>query len=117
MAKSKKQQLLVQGAIYSDVMLQTCLDPRISRPRVQPDPESGFPADIRVEFPRDLRAEYPLGTRFRATVLVCQKHWSATGLPKGQPYLRATDIFVRIAKPVPKSKSKRAYVNRWEQVV
>ena len=34
---------------------------------------------------------YPIGTRYMATVKVCQKH-SADGKPYGKPYLRTTDI-------------------------
>ncbi len=48
-----------------------------------------------LEFPRPLRENNPLGTRFRADVKVCQKHWS-DGRSKGPPYLRAdTDTIVR----------------------
>ena len=110
-AKFKK---LVEGEIHHDVMLETCLDAGISRPRVRP--VSDFPAETRVEFPRSLRSEYPLETRFRATVKVCQKHWLADGQPKGPPYLRASGIFIRRTRPRPGSKSGRAYDHVWERV-
>lgn len=51
-----------------------------------------FPPDLRVEFPRKLREMFPIGTRFKATLKVCQKH--IDGEPHGPPYLKAYDIAV-----------------------
>jgi HNH endonuclease len=83
---------LREGDWFFGVLLETCRDRSISRPRVRPVDE--LPRDIRVEFPRSLREQHPLGTRFRADVKVCQKHW-ANGQPNGPPYLRAdTDTVV-----------------------
>jgi len=45
-----------------------------------------------VEFPRALREMFPIGTRFMATVKVCQNHMD--GRPHGPPYLRAYDVAV-----------------------
>ena len=95
-------------------MLETFIDAGISRPRVRP--VSGFSLETRVEFPRTLRSKYPLETRFRATVKVCQKHWQGTGQPKGQAYLRASDIYIRHAIPRPGSKSGRAYDQTWVKI-
>lgn len=88
---------LKEGDWFSGLLLETCtdLDKSITRPRVRPLEE--LPADIRVEFPRPLRENNPIGTRFRADVKVCQKHWS-NGSPKGPPYLRAdTSTIVKVA--------------------
>ena len=80
------------GEFYGHVELETCRDFErgITRPRVRPVSE--FNPDTRVEFPRKLRELFPIGTRFIATVKVCQKHES--GQPKGPPYLKAYDIAV-----------------------
>jgi len=105
-------------------MLETCVDGHITRPRVRP--VSHFPPDVRVEFPRSLREEFPIGTRFRATVKVCQKHWSSNGQPKGPPYLVASNIGVIVqsipdpglrAKLKPGSRSGRAYYYIWDAIV
>lgn len=85
---------LREGDWFFGLLLETCRDwdRSISRPRVRPVED--FPLDIRVEFPRKLREQHPLGTRFRADVKVCQKHWSS-GKAKGSPYLRAdTDSII-----------------------
>lgn len=84
------------GRFFDRVELESCRDAGMSRPRVRP--VQGFPAEIRVEFPRDLREMFPIGTRFLATVRVCQKHQA--GKTKGPPYLKAYDIAV-IADSVP----------------
>src|SRR5882724_6115948 len=97
---------LIEGQVYFDVVLETCSDQHISRPRVRP--VSGFPEETRVEFPRSIRSKYPIGTKFSATVKICQKHWSHNGQRKGLPYLRASDIYVRRAELKPGSKSGRA---------
>jgi len=86
---------LREGDWFFGVLLETCrdFDRSISRPRVRP--VERLPRDVRVEFPRSLREDNPLGTRFRADVKVCQKHWS-DGRSKGPPYLRAdTDTIVK----------------------
>lgn len=109
---------LAVGEFFGAVELETCRDLGLSRPRVRPVSE--FPGDIRVEFPRTLREMFPIGTRYLATVKVCQK--TADGKPKGPPYLRAYDIAV-IAASVPDegliarvrmgSISGLAYEYRW----
>ena len=118
-----KANALVEGNAYEHVMLETCRDDRVSRPRVRPI--SHFPQDIRVEFPRNLRDKYPIGTRFLAKVKVCQKHWSHNNQPKGKPYLFASNIGVIIpsipdpglrAKLKPGSISGRAYYYIWDPV-
>lgn len=112
---------LVQGTYYHNIVLETCRDTDVTRPRVRP--LTGFPTDIRVEFPRKLRELYPIGTRYRATVKVCQKHWDHNGLPKGDPYLLAKQIIIIVesisdeglrAKLRSESISKRAYDYAWE---
>jgi len=105
------------GKSFSGVTLELILDDDVTRPRVCP--VDTFPKDLRVEFPRSLR-EKLVGTRFSATVKVCQKHIGVT--PKGPPYLRATEIQV-IESSIPKrglkAKSKpgtisgRSYVYEW----
>jgi 5-methylcytosine-specific restriction endonuclease McrA len=87
------------GDFYEGVLLETCRDEDkgISRPRVRP--VNGLPQTMRVEFPRDLREKYPLGTRFRADVKVCQKHWQkGVHSPKGDPYLRADTNTIRVVR-------------------
>jgi hypothetical protein len=92
---------LDEGDWFFGVFLETCrdLDRSISRPRVRPVEQ--LPSEIRVEFPRSLLENHVLGTRFRADVKVCQKHWS-DGRPKGPPYLRAdTDTIVKASEYTP----------------
>ncbi len=112
---------IIPGQYYENVILETCVVPGVSRPRVRC--VSTLPPDLLVEFPRDLREDYPIGTRFRAMVKVCQKHWNDDGTPKGPPYLRATDIGLIVssipdaglrAKIQPGSRSGRAYHYVWE---
>lgn len=119
--RNSKGMPLIVGDIYEGVMLETCCDDGVSRPRVRP--VSHFPPDVRVEFPRDLREEFPIGTRFKAMVRVCQKHWSHDGKPKGPPYLAASNIGVIVqsipnsgfrAKLQPGSVSGRAYYYIWD---
>lgn len=116
-----KSRPLIEGNVHEDIMLETCCDDGVTRPRVRPI--SHFPADVRVEFPRALREEYPIGTRFRATVKVCQKHSSHNGEPKGPPYLVASNIGVIVQSiPDPGLRAKlqlgsisgRAYYYIWE---
>lgn len=110
---------LVEGQVYQDVMLETCRDSKVSRPRVRP--VSHFPAETRVWFPRELREEYPIGTRFRATVKVSQRYTG--GKAKGPLYLSASNVGVIVAsipdpglraKIKPGSKSGRAYNYVWD---
>ena len=112
---------IIPGQYYENVILETFLVSGISRPRVRC--VSTLPPDLLVEFPRDLREDYPIGTHFRATVKVCQKHWNEDGTPKGPPYLRATDIGLIVssipdaglrAKIQSGSKSGRSYYYVWE---
>lgn len=84
------------GRFFGGVVLETCRDNSISRPRVKPVSE--FHPETRVEFPRKLREIFPIGTRFKATVKVCQK--TLNGQDKGAPYLKAYDVAV-IASSVP----------------
>lgn len=77
------------GEYVKGVTLETCIDPDKSRPRVRP--VDTFSNSIRVEFDRKLRELFPIGTRYKATVKVCQKH-NSDGSKKGGPYLRASDI-------------------------
>ena len=84
------------GRFFGHIELETCRDPNVSRPRVRP--VSDFDPETRVEFPRTLREMFPMGTRYLATVKVCQKHQN--GKPKGPAYLKAYDIAV-IAASVP----------------
>lgn len=71
------------GDIFEGVLVETCKEDGISRPRVRPI--DIFNDNIRVEFPVHLREENPLGTRFRVNVKVAQK--TKNGCPFGQPYL------------------------------
>ena len=78
------------GRFVGNVELETFRDDHVSRPRVRPIPGSGL--NLRVEFPRNLREMFPIGTRFRATVKICQK--TKNGKTKGSPYLRAYDVAI-----------------------
>jgi hypothetical protein len=78
------------GQFFGHVELETCRDVDVSRPRVRPC--NRFSPDTRVEFPRHLREIFPIGTRFMATVKVCQK--TVDRRPHGPPYLKAYDIAV-----------------------
>ena len=84
---------LIEGEIFDGILLETFRQASISRPRVRPISE--LPQDISVEFPRDLRTNHPIGTRFRADVKVCQKHYS-DGELKGNKYLRADTNTIRL---------------------
>lgn len=108
------------GEVFKNVTLELFLDD-VTRPRVRA--ADTFSGTIRVEFPRELREEFPIGTRFKATVKVCQKHSDTTGESKGVPYLRATEIGVVVpsipdqgmkAKIKPGSISGRSYYYVWE---
>jgi hypothetical protein len=107
------------GKSFSPVTLELVLDDDVTRPRVCP--VDTFPRKLRVEFPRALRTK-PIGTRFVATVKVCQKHIGV--VPKGPPYLRASEIDV-VASSIPKrglkakakpgTTSGRSYVYEWSK--
>ena len=109
------------GKHVHSVTLETCRDPGITRPRVQP--VDHFLETTRVEFPRKLRELFPIGTKYMATVKICQKH-NADGSKKGEPYLRATNIGL-ITESVPDegliaqvkagSISGLAYEYHWEE--
>jgi hypothetical protein len=116
----KATRRLVEGMVFDKVLLETCRDTGMSRPRVRP--VSHFPASTRVWFPRDLRENYPVGTRFYATVKVSRKHY-ANGEPKGPPYLSASSIGVIVSSiPDPglrarirrDGRSGRAYDYVWD---
>ena len=95
MYKSKEMIHLV-GRFFGNVELETCVDPGISRPRVRT--VTDFAPNTRVEFSRAYREMFPIGTRFIATVKVCQKHEGKRA--KGPPYLKSYDVSV-IASSVP----------------
>ena len=78
------------GQFLENVELETVRGDNVSRPRVRPVPGSGL--NLHVEFSRKLRDMFPIGTRFRATVKVCQK--TDNGKAKGPPYLRAYDVAI-----------------------
>jgi hypothetical protein len=111
---------IIPGEYYENVVLETCLDEAISRPRVRC--VTVLPPELRVEFPRNLREEYPIETRFKARVKVCQKHLN-NGTPNGPPYLRADNIGVIVssipdpglrARIQPGTTSGRAYYYVWD---
>jgi len=77
---------LIEGSMFTLVELETCIDKKMSRPRVRP--LNPFPTSIRVEFPKALRDKYSIGTQFRSDVVVCQKH-NKDGSLRGPLYLRA----------------------------
>jgi 5-methylcytosine-specific restriction endonuclease McrA len=86
-----------EGDFFEGVLLETCRDNQVTRPRVKP--VEFLPRDLRVEFPRDLRERNPIGTRFRANVHVRQKH-DSFGRPNGPLYLRAENRSIyRVALP------------------
>ncbi len=81
---------------FDGVILETCKDHGISRPRVRPYSSKVFPQDIRVEFPRNLREEHPIGTRFIADLKVLQKTSKSSGELIGAPYLRVDTKTIQI---------------------
>jgi hypothetical protein len=79
-----------EGEFFEGVLLETCRDDRVTRPRVRP--VEILPEWLRVEFPRHL-------TRFRADVHVRRKH-HAGGRPNGDVYLRAENASIlRVEEP------------------
>jgi 5-methylcytosine-specific restriction endonuclease McrA len=83
------------GDYFSGVLLELFQETRTNRPRVRPI--KAFSSDVMVEFPRNLRERHPIGTQFRATVKVCQKH-GKDGSLRGQPYLRAVNDSIQLEK-------------------
>ena len=79
------------GQFFGNQVLETCRDEDVTRPRVRPI-SSQFDPSTRVEFPRLLRERFPIGTKYIATVKVCQK--TKLGKPYGPPYLKAYDIAI-----------------------
>ena len=80
------------GEYIKGVTLETCREDQksgVARPRVRP--LDYFESTLRVEFPRKLRELFPIGTRYKATVKVCQKK-DAKGEPAGRPYLSASEV-------------------------
>ncbi|MBY3383069.1 hypothetical protein [Rhizobium laguerreae] len=70
------------GRFFGHIEFVTCRDVSISKPRVRPN--ASFAPDTRVEFSLTLREMFPIGTRFMATVKVCQKHVDGMAkVPKG----------------------------------
>ena len=95
------------GEYIEGVTLETCREDQekgITRPRVRP--LDHFESTLRVEFPRKLRELFPIGTRYKATIKVCQKS-DAKGRPAGRPYLRASDIAL-IPESVPDAAVPKA---------
>lgn len=120
-SREKNAPPLVVGAVHENVMLETFRNGKVTRPRVRPI--SHFSHDVYVEFSRRLREESPIGTRFSATVKVCQKH-EKDGSEKGPPYLSASNVVVIAAsipdpglraKLKPGSISDRAYEYEWDE--
>ena len=81
------------GDFFTGILLETCKDAKISRPRVRPI--EYFPENMRVQFPRDLREKHPIGTRFRANVHVAQKH-NKDGSKRGGTYLVASKETIQL---------------------
>jgi 5-methylcytosine-specific restriction endonuclease McrA len=110
-----------EGDFFEGVLLETCRDFRVTRPRVRP--VGALPQRLRVEFPRHLREEAPIGTRFRADVHVRRKH-HPDGSPNGDVYLRAENhSIVQVEQPAadellfarqkPGTISGRSYEYHW----
>jgi hypothetical protein len=78
------------GKVYSNIILETFFDNNASGgSRIRVRPINSFEENTRVEFPKSLRETTDIGSKFSASVKVCQKTFTKTGLPKGQPYLLA----------------------------
>lgn len=84
---AKESNEFQEGDTYDGIIIETFRDEKLSRPRVRPI--GYFHPEMKVEFPRALREENPIGSRFRATVKVCQKH-NKDGSTKGEKYLSAS---------------------------
>ena len=54
-----------EGDFFEGVLLETCRDFRVARPRVRP--MGALPQRLRVEFPRHLREERVLSSAVRKT--------------------------------------------------
>ena len=78
------------GKYYDNVILETFYDESaVGGSRIRVRPLNLFDVKTRVEFPKSLRETTDIGSKFSASVKVCQKTFTKTGLPKGQPYLLA----------------------------
>jgi len=78
------------GNIYDNVILETFFENNaFGGSRIRVRPLNLFDVKTRVEFPKSLRETTDIGSKFSASVKVCQKTFTKTGLPKGQPYLLA----------------------------
>ena len=85
-----------EGMRLQGVIVETCLDPGLSRIRVRPIPGQVVPTNMRVEFPRDLREGVPIGTRYEVSGVVAQKH-NKDGSPRGPEYFVARQSARRLA--------------------
>jgi hypothetical protein len=98
------------GDVFDGIVVETFRDGKVSRPRVRPVGDY-FDREMNVEFPRNLREEFPLGSRFRATVTVAQKH-NKDGSLRGSPYLVAKkDSIYPIEEYTPLFKIKAVLAN------
>ena len=87
------------GKVYHNITLQTFFDSSATGgSRIRVRPLHSFKANTRVEFPRSLRETNEIGTKFFASVKVCQKTFTKTGLPKGKPYLLAYNETITLLK-------------------
>lgn len=86
--------LLTLGNEIDNVVVETYLDQKVTRPRVRC--VSHFPPEFNVEFPRKMREDFPIGTKFEALIRVCQKHFE-DGTPNGPLYLRASNVSVIVS--------------------
>ena len=87
------------GKIYHNITLQTFFDNTSSGgSRIRVRPLNSFQKNTRVEFPKSLRETNDIGSKFSASVKVCQKTFNTTGLPKGQPYLLADNKTITLLK-------------------
>lgn len=77
------------GQFFGNIELETCRENGISRPRARPT--NNFPPNTHTEMSRTLREMFPIGTKFIATVKVCQKH-RTDGSAYGTPYLKVYDL-------------------------
>ena len=87
------------GKVYHNITLQTFFDNTSSGgSRIRVRPLNSFQKNTRVEFPKSLRETNDIGSKFSASVKVCQKTFNKTGLPKGQPYLLADNKTITLLK-------------------
>ena len=87
------------GKVYQNITLEPFFDNSATGgSRIRVRPLHSFKSNTRVEFPRSLRETNEIGTKFSASVKVCQKTFTKTGLPKGQPYLLADNKTITLLK-------------------